>query len=171
MPQLIYLLSCSYDFGMPTVAKIPEFLRNHEYKSIDGSTAGPWQYATNSEESLWDWIAKSEERLDITHSFMEGDRGSRPPWVEWFPVEEQLISTFTGSHEDVFLVDVAGGRGHDIRTFREKFPQARGRFVLEDLEHVIEQSVDGLAERIAFDLFKSQPVKGMKKLFHVVNNG
>lgn len=155
---------------MPTVAKIPEFLRTHEYKFIEGSTSGPWQYATNSEESLWDWIAKSEERLDITHSFMEGDRGSRPPWVEWFPVQEHLINTFTGSDEDVFLVDVAGGRGHDIRTFREKFPQVRGRFVLEDLEHVIEQSVEGLqAEKIAFNLFKPQPVQGMI-IFVVVDN-
>lgn len=151
---------------MPTVAKIPEFLRNREYQFIEGATSGPWQYASQSKELLWDWVAKDEDRLDITHSFMEGDRGSRPPWVDWFPVEEKLVSTFTGGEEDIFFVDVAGGRGHDIKAFREKFPQVKGRFVLEDLKHVIEQSVEGLdAEKIAFDLFQPQPVKGMLHIF------
>jgi hypothetical protein len=92
---------------------------------------------------------------------MEGDRGSRPSWTEWFPVEEEVIAGYKGVDEDVFLVDVAGGRGHDIKAFRERFPNARGRFILEDLSHVIEQALPGLqAEKLPFDLFKEQPVKG-----------
>ncbi|KAL2847753.1 S-adenosyl-L-methionine-dependent methyltransferase [Aspergillus pseudoustus] len=106
---------------------------------------------------------------------MEGDRGSRPGWVEWFPVEEQgLLAGFSGGDEDVFLVDVAGGRGHDIKAFKEKSPHARGRFVLEDLPHVVEQSLPELEQRVGkvgFDLFKPQPVKGsriyyMKLILH-----
>jgi hypothetical protein len=61
----------------------------------------------------------------------------------------------------VFLVDVAGGRGHDIKAFRERFPDARGRFILEDLPHVVDQALPGLqAEKLPFDLFKEHPIKG-----------
>ncbi|KAL2869523.1 S-adenosyl-L-methionine-dependent methyltransferase [Aspergillus lucknowensis] len=152
-----------WDFGLSTVAKIPEFLRSHDYQNVEGPTSGPWQYATNIDEIIWSWVAKSPERLDITNSFMEGDRGSRPGWLEWFPVEEQVIKGFTGGDEDVFLVDVAGGRGHDLKSFKDRFPQARGKFILEDLPHVIEQCLPGLeVEKLAFDLFKPQPIKGSR---------
>ncbi|KAL5342739.1 S-adenosyl-L-methionine-dependent methyltransferase [Aspergillus crustosus] len=153
-----------YDFGMTSVAKLPEFLRTHNHQLIEGATSGPWQYGTNNPELIWNWIAQDPSRIEIINSFMAADRGSRPPWVEWFPVQERVIEPFAvEKEEDVFLVDVAGGRGHDIRTFQEKFPGVRGRFVLEDLGHVVEQSVEGLeVEKVVFDLFKPQPVIGAR---------
>ncbi|KAL2855717.1 S-adenosyl-L-methionine-dependent methyltransferase [Aspergillus pseudodeflectus] len=157
----IAMVKFIWDFGLSSVAKIPEFLHKISYQTIEGPTSGPWNYANPIDEIIWSWVAKDPERLDITNSFMEGDRGSRPGWVEWFPVEEQFIKGYKGGDEDVFLVDVAGGRGHDIKAFRDRFPDARGRFILEDLTHVIEQALPGLeAEKLEFDLFKEQPIKG-----------
>ncbi|KAL3475962.1 S-adenosyl-L-methionine-dependent methyltransferase [Aspergillus californicus] len=161
-----------WDFGMPSVAKVPEFLRKHDYKLIEGPTSGPWNGAMGVDEIIWEWLAKDSDRLDITNSFMEGDRGSRPPWVEWFPVEDQIIKPFTGGDGDIFLVDVAGGRGQDLKTFRDKFPQAKGRFILEDLPHVVEQCLPDIGvEKLDFDLFKPQPITGaylyyMKFILH-----
>ncbi|KAL4791443.1 S-adenosyl-L-methionine-dependent methyltransferase [Aspergillus venezuelensis] len=152
-----------FDFGMSSLAKIPEFLRNNNHQFIEGSTSGPWNHAMGEDRIIWDWVAESPERLDITNSFMEGDRGSRPPWVEWFPVQDEILGSWKGGDEDVFLVDIAGGRGHDIQTFHNKFPGTKGKFILEDMPHVIEQSIQGLdAEKIGFDLFKPQPVKGAR---------
>ncbi|KAL4964286.1 O-methyltransferase [Aspergillus stella-maris] len=129
----VAMVKFNYDFGMSSLAKIPEWLRNHNHQVVEGS------------------------------HFMEADRGSRPPWVEWFPVQEQILTNWRGGDDDTFFVDVAGGRGHDIKTFKHKFPNTKGKFVLEDLPHVIEQSVQGLdADKIAFDLFKPQPVKGAR---------
>lgn len=145
---------------MSSLAKIPEFLRKRDYRFVEGVQSGPWQYAMNEEQVLWEWVAKSEERLDITNSFMEADRGSRPAWVDWFPAEK-LVQQFPGGDDDVFFVDVAGGRGHEIQTIQNKFPHAKGRFILEDLPHVVEQAVPGIkADKIGFDLFKPQPVQG-----------
>ncbi|KAI9371063.1 S-adenosyl-L-methionine-dependent methyltransferase [Aspergillus egyptiacus] len=162
----------NWDFGMPSVAKVPEFLRKHDYQFIEGATAGPWQYANKTDRMIWDWLAETPERLDTMNSFMEGDRGSRPPWVEWFPVAERVIKPFQGGDEDIFLVDVAGGRGHDLKAFQDKFPDVRGRFVLEDLPHVLEQSFPNpRVEKVGFDLFKGQPITGayvyyMKFILH-----
>ncbi|KAL4744785.1 hypothetical protein BDW72DRAFT_208739 [Aspergillus terricola var. indicus] len=72
----------------------------------------------------------------------------------------KALNAIDGGADDVFMVDVAGGRGHDLKIFRDKFPDVKGQFILEDLGHVIEQSVEGLrAKKIAFDLFKEQPIK------------
>ncbi|KAL4900266.1 hypothetical protein BDW74DRAFT_188633 [Aspergillus multicolor] len=161
-----------YDYGMSAVAKIPEFLRKHNYQFVEGLTSGPWNYAMGHEDVIWNWFGADPDRLDVSSSFMEADRGSRPSWVEWCSLPAQLVKSFDGNSEDVFMVDVAGGRGHDLRTFRNKFPDVKGKFILEDMAHVIEQSVEGLqTEKIAFDLFKEQPIKGahvyyMKFILH-----
>ncbi|KAL4913952.1 S-adenosyl-L-methionine-dependent methyltransferase [Aspergillus aurantiobrunneus] len=161
----IAMVKFIYDFGVSAAAKTPEFLRKHDYAFLSGVTSGPFQYAHNHSLPMWEWMAEDEERLDLQNSFMEADRGSRPPWVDWFPVEQELLRprSVSGGDEDVFMVDVAGGRGHDLQLFKERFPQVNGRFILEDVPHVLEQSVYGLqAEKLAFDLFKSQPVKGAR---------
>lgn len=79
----------------------------------------------NFPESLWVGISQDQERLDICNTFMEADRGSRPSWLNWFPVKERVIDGFDPTVSDTLLVDVAGGRGHDIQAFHRKFPDAR----------------------------------------------
>lgn len=146
---------------MSSVAKAPEFLRKHNYQFIEGLTSRPWNYAMNREEMIWEWFSADPERLRLSNSFMEADRGSQPSWVVWCSLPGQLVKAFDGGVEDVFMVDVAGGRGHDLKSFTDKFPDVKGQFILEDLGHDLEQSVDGIrAKKIAFDLFKEQPIKG-----------
>ena len=62
----------------------------------------------------------------------------------------------------VLIVDVAGGRGHDLEAFRRKFPHAQGRMILQDLPSVIDdiQDLDSQIERMAHDMFLPQPIKG-----------
>lgn len=62
----------------------------------------------------------------------------------------------------VLLVDVAGGRGHDLEAFRQKFPDARGRMILQDLSGVVDdiRDLDLRIERMAYDMFLPQPIEG-----------
>ncbi|OJJ82982.1 uncharacterized protein ASPGLDRAFT_75047 [Aspergillus glaucus CBS 516.65] len=98
---------------------------------------------------------------------MEVDRGSRPSWLEWFPVKECVIDGFDCTISDTLLVDAAGGRGHDIQAFLKKFPEASGRLIVEDQPHVIEdiRDLDQSIERIGFDLFDKQPIKGARTYY------
>ncbi|KAI0190038.1 hypothetical protein EV127DRAFT_481488 [Xylaria flabelliformis] len=68
---------------------------------------------------------------DNTNTFFEGDRGSRPSWLSWFPVKDK---SFPGGHQQKtpLLVDVAGGRRHDLMEFLAKYPESLGPFVLQD---------------------------------------
>jgi len=65
----------------------------------------------------------------------------------------------------VLLVDVAGGRGHDIQAFKKAFPNKKGRLVLEDLPAVIDDisELDEGIERVKYDFFTPQPIKGELK--------
>lgn len=146
---------------MPTLAKVPEFLRRQEHRNPEGATTGPLQFAEKIDESIWTWLPQNPEKLDSCNTFMEGDCGARPSWLEWFPVEERLLCD-THPDAETLMVDVAGGRGHDLAAFATRYPDVPGRLILEDLPHVLEESTID-AERIEkqpFDLFKPQPIHG-----------
>lgn len=149
---------------MPTLSKIPEFLQKTGYKNPEGAVNGPFNHTENFPETIWQWVGQDQAKLDACNTFMEADRGSRPSWLEWFPAKERVVDGFDASSDGKLLVDVAGGRGHDIDAFRRKFPDIStpGRLVVEDLPQVIGDihDLDSSIERVGFDLFDSQPVKG-----------
>lgn len=98
---------------------------------------------------------------------MMGVRAARPTWSDWFPVQEELFDGVDGEEGSVLLIDIGGGRGHDIGNFEKKFGKERGlegkgRLVLQDLPAVINDITDlskGI-ERVEYDFFTPQPLKG-----------
>lgn len=93
---------------------------------------------------------------------MAGQREGRGCWLDAYPAEERLRK---GMREDdpeaVLLVDIAGGRGHDLRDLRDRRKDKVGRLVLQDLPEVIADVDDGQGiECMVHDFFKEQPVKG-----------
>jgi demethylsterigmatocystin 6-O-methyltransferase len=63
--------------------------------------------------------------------------------------------------EKAVFVDVGGGTGRQCVALREKFPDLKGRVVLQDLPAVVAGvgMLDGV-EVIGYDFFTEQPVKG-----------
>ncbi|RYO90039.1 hypothetical protein DL762_002884 [Monosporascus cannonballus] len=97
--------------------------------------------------------------------FMGNTMGARTYWVDWFPVQERLLDGATA--DSALLVDVGGGRGHDLLAFHEKYPR-QGRLVLQDLAPVIESTgdLDPAIERVSYDFFTEQPLKGPRAYFY-----
>ncbi len=80
----------------------------------------------------------------------------------FFPVKERIEQGMTRNKNDVAIVDVGGGMGHDLVELRKKQPDIPGRFILQDLPQVIEQipqPIQGI-EATAHDFYTEQPVKG-----------
>ncbi|KAL1964923.1 hypothetical protein VTN77DRAFT_6276 [Rasamsonia byssochlamydoides] len=165
--RIIAMTRFIFDYGMLSVAKLPEYLRLNNYKNPFSARGGPWQFAEKTDDTLWEFLSKTPIAMQECNTFLEGSRGSRTSWLEWFPVQERIIDGFEGGDDAVLLVDVAGGRGHEIGAFKSKFPDAPGRLVLEDLAHVIDdvQSLDPSIERVKIDLFEGQPVRAARNYY------
>ena len=102
---------------------------------------------------------------------MSANGGTRKYWIEWFPVESEILSAIHhGSAEKndeapPLVVDVGGNKGHDLERFLARFPQAKGRLVLQDLQSTIDniQDLSPGIQAMPHDFFAPQPVKGEKK--------
>lgn len=102
------------------------------------------------------------ERQRDFHEFMTGIRAARKHWIDWFPVESELLSATTTDENDTLLVDVGGGKGHDLERFLRQYPHTKGRLVLQDLPsalNIIQQLSSGI-HPMPHDFFTPQPVKG-----------
>lgn len=70
---------------------------------------------------------------------MSAYRAGKPNWYDpgLYPVEERMIAGFDDTVSDVLLVDVGGGRGHDVALFAAQHTSHPGRIILQDREPVI----------------------------------
>ena len=79
-------------------------------------------------------------------------------------MQEQLLEGYrrAAKNEDsVLLVDIGGGLGQDVETFKNRFPTAPGRMILQDLPRAVEHAkLSPGIEAIAHDFMTPQPVKG-----------
>jgi hypothetical protein len=86
---------------------------------------------------------------------------SKTMWADdgAYPVKERLGDA---REDEVLVVDIGGGAGHDLLGFRERYPEVKGRLVLEELPYVIDQvggKLDGV-ELVEHDFYTPQPIKG-----------
>ncbi|KAL1847174.1 hypothetical protein Plec18170_008738 [Paecilomyces lecythidis] len=153
-------VSCLYDLSVPTLAKLPEYLRLHGYKNPKDYSRSPMQWAVG--ESQFEWLARDQNKQALFDSYMSSRRQGKPSWFETYPVQDLLDGAI--QHEDaVTIVDVGGNHGHDLRKFNEMYPTAPGRLVLQDLPNVIKSAprLEGI-EAMAYSFYDPQPIKGAR---------
>ncbi|KAJ5297875.1 S-adenosyl-L-methionine-dependent methyltransferase [Penicillium antarcticum] len=148
----------------PAITRGPEFLQITGYQNPEDPWAGPFQQAYETKDAVWEWLEKRPEELARFNPFMEGVRENRQHWVDWFPMQEQVLNGSSGSYDQPLLIDLGGGRGHDIAYFAARFPDVPGRLILEDISPVIDdtQKLDPKIERFKHDLLTPQPIKGAR---------
>ncbi|KAI4124989.1 MAG: hypothetical protein LQ347_005526 [Umbilicaria vellea] len=104
---------------------------------------------------------------------MSGYRAGKPEWLDpgFYPVDERLGKGMREGKEEILLVDVGGGLGHDLLMLRQKHPRLEGRLVLQDKEEVVRQAGEEgkgkedegkVFEGMAYDFFTEQPVKAAR---------
>ena len=141
---------------------MPEFLAQTGYKNPEGPM-GVFQYAQNTQLPFFPWMTQYPAKLTSFLTMLEGWRVGRAQWFEIFPTDILLFEGAKPETENsTLLVDVAGGHGYDIQSFKDRFPSQTGRLVLQDLPSVL----DGIKElhpdivRMEYDFFDEQPIKG-----------
>lgn len=118
------------------------------------------QYGLQTKLTIFEYMNSNPRILRDFNTFMGNTLGARKYWTDWFPVQRRVIDGATEASP--LLVDVGGGKGHDLLGFQAKYPQKAHRLVLQDLSPVICDlgDFDQAIERMTYDFFMEQPVKG-----------
>lgn len=143
-------------------AKLPQYLKERSYKNPSDPSDSPFIYAFG--EPFWTWLRK-EDRLARYGKLMASGLGGRSSVISnHYPVEETLLQGPDGGSDEIALVDVGGSRGHDLVKIRNKYPNLRGKLVLQDLPDVIAscdpKELEGITT-MPHDFFTPQPIIGM----------
>lgn len=148
-----------FDVAAPSALKIPSTLAKHNWRnpSTDPVT---FKTAFGADQDFFRWLGTHPKTLGDFNEMMKAQRASRQEWYNFFPVQASLLNGFEGGP---LLVDVGGAQGYELQCFRERYPQAKGHLILQDLPHVIDSIQDLSPEirRMKHDFFTEQPVKGM----------
>ena len=139
----------------------------------DGPEMVPPYHYTHGGKTLWEIHDEdSEQKEDFDLYMTTRLQGYKvPQWWDVYPVTTELLKTPGGLKNDsnaALFVDVAGGRGHDVKRFRQTHPDLPGRCILQDLPSTIEDIQDNPPEGCemqAYDFFTPQPIKGARLYF------
>ncbi|KAJ4340403.1 hypothetical protein N0V95_007516 [Ascochyta clinopodiicola] len=166
------------DNFQPALDAGPSYFRANAFQTPNSSVDAPFQHALNCKGMhYFEYFDKVDREMGRRFASMMGVWSmGRQRWfdTDYYPVAERLITgaeTPTGdensSEEPVFLVDVGGGTGHDIKGLRAAFgSQIPGKLVLQDRPEIIELAhVDAGDEKMAHDFLTEQPIKGARVYF------
>ena len=168
-PTMAASLIYSFEGMIPTFQGLPEFLAKTKYQTPINGDDGPVQYGLKTERPFFGVLQDNPRLGSAFNGFMAGYAKARPRWVDFYPVEERLG---TAGEDDIALIDVGGGLGHELVGAYQKYPKLPGKLVLQDLPSVIEEATASgeLPESIkavAQDFFEPQPpdFRGAKAYF------
>lgn len=151
----------------PAFLALPEYLSKSQYKNPNNPIDSAFQLGRGTNEHFFEWVSQRPERLTQFQHHMAGYRTGRPSWMDphFYPVEENLVRGAKTEDDEIFLVDVGGGKGHDLQELYRKHPKLPGKLVLQEVKGVIEEAeatgLDGKIVPMEHDFFTKQPVTGM----------
>ncbi|CAD6587022.1 MAG: hypothetical protein ASARMPREDX12_002571 [Alectoria sarmentosa] len=155
-----------FDLSGPSFFALPEYLSKSQYQNPDNPIDGAFQLGHGTKNHLFEYVSQRPECSTQFQNHMAGYRTGRPSWMDpnFYPVEENLVEGTSTEHDAVFIVDVGGGKGHDLQELYRKHPKLPGKSVLQDTKGVIEEAeTSGLDPKIVLmehDFFTKQPVIG-----------
>ena len=97
-----------------------------------------------------------------TTIWRRGRQSQALQWFQKYPAERELSRGLKQGPEAVLVVDVGGGRGHEISKFHRQFPNLTGKLIVQDRPETI-TSFNPNLDNIIFmshDFFTEQSVKG-----------
>ncbi|KAH8817518.1 o-methyltransferase [Xylogone sp. PMI_703] len=161
--------------AIPGIYRLPEYFAHNNYANPTDPMNGPFQYANSTSEHWFTWAKKQTNHVfENFNNHMSAYNQGRPSWMDpgFYPLEDQLFKRETlGEHTPdlVTWVDVGGGVGHDLQKLVSCFPEAPGRFILQELPIVIKQARGNTLSRkielMEYDFFAEQTIKGARAYY------
>jgi hypothetical protein len=175
---------------MPEILTLPSPPSYDDYNSVWTSTPAwlaqrSWQNPSNARDtpSATTWNAPNTTLFEyLSQNPVQGARfgcmmamqaGGKTMWADEgaYPVRERLGNVKDDG--EVLVVDIGGGAGHDLLGFRARYPDLKGRLVLQEMPYMVEKvkgegACEGVVEIMGHDFYGEQPIKGSCLNLHLL---
>lgn len=120
------------DYAVPLSA-MPQYFVDNGYQSPTPVERGIYRYATGT--TFFEHLSQTPSAAEAFDTFMTAAKSNKKSWLEVFPVESLRVD----SPKDILLVDVGGGRGHELAELAVKKDSLclKGKLILQDREDVL----------------------------------
>ncbi|KAI0013792.1 putative sterigmatocystin 8-O-methyltransferase precursor [Xylariaceae sp. FL0662B] len=153
----------------PAYMALPRFLRETGYVNPTDPSYLPWNIGHQSNVPIFHWFQSHPDNSKWFLSWMTAQRAGLPIFLDAIDFEQELGQGTTES--TALFVDVGGAKGHQCIALRDRFPNLRGRVILQEQAHVIAQvrenplpGFDNIETEV-YDFFTPQPIKGARAYY------
>jgi len=142
----------------------PTFLRETQYANPTNKDRTGWKHGMKTDKHFFDW-AGAPDNEGYARAFNNHMRFKT--WgLRWHEMPDLMAAIFRDpklSADQVLIVDIGGGSGHDLVGFRTAHPDMPGRLILQDLPHAIDSADNDELSRHGIeasihDFFTPEPV-------------
>ncbi|KAI0179286.1 S-adenosyl-L-methionine-dependent methyltransferase [Hypoxylon sp. FL1284] len=151
------------DGVVPVTLSLPRFLRETGYANPTDVAVCPWQ--SHFQESHWEWLKARPGQQQHMLLWMQHYRDGLPTFLDAVDMAPYMRDA---TDSTPVFVDVGGGRGYQCVGLKKKYPGLRGRVVVQDQPHVVEDvranplpGFDGI-EAEPYDIFTPQKLTGAR---------
>ncbi|KAF2971860.1 hypothetical protein GQX73_g1674 [Xylaria multiplex] len=156
-----------HDVAGASFRYLPKYIKKTSYRLPADVTNGPFQAAHKTELSAYSWLDQNPPYIQVFNNYMSGYRAGKPAWFDpgFYPVADRLIKGFNSNFSSTFIVDIGGGKGHDLIELKLKHPSIPGRLILQDRPALISTLRSSDFEAMSHDFFTAQPIKHARAYF------
>ncbi|KAF2844841.1 S-adenosyl-L-methionine-dependent methyltransferase [Plenodomus tracheiphilus IPT5] len=167
VPETLSMFSEIYDMAGKAAYALPEFLARTNYKNPEDYNNSAFHLGAHTDLGFWEYLEADEKKLQAFNNGMRS-QATVKDFDSSYPFEAELNADPVGQDE-VVLVDVGGGRGHALERIKKRFPDLKGKLVLQDQAAVIKDALaGGLSSDIeaqAASFFEPNPIKNARAYF------
>ncbi|PYI32237.1 o-methyltransferase [Aspergillus indologenus CBS 114.80] len=152
------------------VLALPAHLKATNYMLPNDGNKCAFQRGFDTNLHFFDFLKEHPQHASEFNNHMSVYHQGRPSWMDlgFYPVHT-LVQEATVSPDEVLLVDIAGGIGHDLSEFHRKWPELPGRLIVQELPEVVSQArelnLNPKIELMEHDFFEEQIIKGARAYY------
>jgi demethylsterigmatocystin 6-O-methyltransferase len=144
----------------------PSYLERTKYRTPQDIKDSAFSQARGIDKNIFQWFSENPEAMAKFNLWMTVQRYGGRLWLDHFPFEKVVCEGGEITEDTVLFVDLGGNIGHQCEALKNKLPNLKGRVILQDQSHVLENalSIQGV-EKVPIDFFQEQPVKGARAYY------
>ncbi|KAL2258297.1 hypothetical protein VTK26DRAFT_8433 [Humicola hyalothermophila] len=174
-----------HDLNIPLFTTLPAYLRSIGFRNPTDVNDGNFQHWHGAGTNFFNYIGTHKQLAADFNDTMEcHGKYNLTSWVDIYPTETIIAAAAADetARGRPLVVDVGGGKGHDLRKFLSRHPDVpAGSLVLQDLPDILRSAEAELGAWAAssasssstssaitvqpHDFFQPQPVRGARVYF------